>query len=202
MANDGLFELLQLEWNGALTPTESPEAFSIHQRPPGRYALFAMLEQPLEILQEMRDTGLLYSFANRFINTSWSVRELVVHLAGWAKELRREVEILAAEQGFDYSIPFGLSVLGPTEWNRNELEKRRAIDIDAACAEYERETLLLQDLVLDLPQSALYRTAETPFAPSGDPAARWRASIAAVITAQTSHFGYHLNQLRTRLKRY
>lgn len=202
MANDVLFEKLQREWNKGLSRVDFPETSFIRKLPPGRYALFATLEEPLDILRSMRDRALLSRYEGRFINNSWSVRELVVHMASWARELRREVETLAAERGFDYEIPFALSVLGPTEWNRIELQKRSGMQIQEACAEYENDMLSVQDLVLELPLAILYRDGETPFAPSGEPTARWRASIAMVVLAQTRHFSYHLGQLQSRLSRY
>jgi hypothetical protein len=202
MPSNLIFETLTTEWNRLISESRLPEASAILAMPPGRYALFAMLEEPLQILLELRETGLLSKYRDRFINTSWSVRDLVTHMSSWAQELRRQVETLAEHRGFDYAIPFALSVIGPSQWNRKEIDNRAGKTVGDAVAEYEAETLRAQDLLLALPQAALYEVGETPLAPSGDPAARWRASIAMIVFGQASHFGYHLRQLQSRLRSF
>ena len=201
MPSESLFDRMQEEWK-RLPDADLPPAESVAHGRPGRFALYGMLEEPLALLMQMHNSGLLNQYGARFVNASWSVRDLVTHLASWARELRDQVRTIAEGRGFDYAIPFALSVVGPNEWNHRELEKRKDGSAADAVREYEMETRRLQDMLLELPEAALYSAAEFPMAPSGNPSARWHGNVAMMVFAQSRHFVFHMNQIRLRLLRF
>ncbi len=157
--------------------------------------LFAELEEVLLLWRELRGQPLRRR-ARRFISAAWTLQDLLAHLASWAAEFRREVETLAAGREIDYAIPFALSVVGPNEWNQVEVERRRHLTLAQVLDQFEDETRRLQDVLLTLSPAELHRPATLPAAPSGDPAARVRGSIALVVSGKCSHDRYHIAGIR------
>lgn len=166
-----------------------------------RVALLAQLE---EVREEWRVLRALVGgdIASRFVNASWTLKDLLAHLASWAGEFRRELETVSRQGSFDYAIPFAMSVLGPNQWNEIEVQKRRARSLEEIFAEYDEETATLQSLVETVAESVLYRPARLPYAPSGDLDERFEAPAAFIISGKCLHDRYHIAQLRSRIERW
>jgi hypothetical protein len=191
---EALWRRLSREWQeAAAIPT--PAFRKGPPFPTTPVGLFAELEEVRRVFGELPPPA-LRRHAHRFVNTSWTLQDVLAHLASWAAEFRREVETLLAGRQIEYAIPFALSVIGPTEWNRAEVEKRRALSLAEVRAQFDEETRRLQDLVLSASTPELMRPALLPPAPSGDPAARMRGSVAVAVTWKCRHDGYHLAQIR------
>lgn len=158
-------------------------------------ALFAQLEEVLLAWRELRERP-LGGWAGRYVTSAWTLKDLLAHLASWAEEFRRDVETVARGESFDRSIPYALSVMGPGEWNAVEVEARRALSLEEVLDQFEAETHRLQHLVLALPEQTLFRPAAFPYAPSGDPAERWKGNIAVVVMSKCAHDQYHLGRIR------
>lgn len=157
--------------------------------------LFAELEEVLHLQRELRRARPA-RFARRFVNAGWTLRDLLAHLASWAAEFRRQVETIAADREFDYAIPFAFSVIGPNQWNEEQVQERRSLGMRAVLDQLEDETRRLQDVVLGLPRERLLKPAMMPAAPNGDPQSRMRGNIAIVVSGKCAHDRYHLGQIR------
>jgi hypothetical protein len=200
-----LSELLQRDFDALVesllvVPERSPLALPPQQRLPHRpTALFAELEDVLVACRELR-TMMLQKYANRYVNPGWTLRELLAHLASWAREFRHEVETVFRGNAFDYAIPFALSVVGPNRWNEEQVRARGERSFEEILDELVNETERLQVLVLEIPEGSLYRMTTFPHAPSGDPEARWEGSSAQVILGKCQHDRYHLAQIRAQVE--
>lgn len=162
-------------------------------------ALAAQLEEVLDAVAALR--ARVARHGRRFVNSGWTLKDLVGHLASWAAEFRHQVETVAGGGSFDYAIPFAMNVIGPNEWNAQAAERQRPVPMEELLAQFERETRRLQDLVLELPPPALYGEAAFPLAPSGDPRQPFRGSIAMIVLGKCSHDLYHLGQIGAFLGR-
>jgi len=135
------------------------------------------------------------SKAKVLATTAWTVKDVVIHLASWASEFKRQIETAAARQPFDYVITFTPRV-GPTDWNARELDRRRAMSLDAAFGELDAGTEGIQELALSLPDDVLFSVAELPQTPDGRPENRWRLPLANLMIMKCWHDHYHLARLR------
>jgi uncharacterized damage-inducible protein DinB len=207
MPERALAARMAAEWSdlvgraGAEAPTR-PE-WLVPGRPilPARpMALFAQLEEVLSLWAELEKAPLA-RYADRYVNASWTLKDLLGHLASWAAEFRREVETMARGGSFDYAIPFALSVLGPNEWNAAAAAAQRGTSLAGILEQYAEETGRLQDLVLTVGEERLYAPAASPLAPSGDPGATMQASIAMIVLGKCTHDRYHLGQIGAWLHR-
>jgi hypothetical protein len=201
MPERGITRRLEAEWKALLRRTggeaEARPSWLVPGRPvfaAGRMALFAQLEEVLALWAGLRSAPLA-RYAARFINASWTLKDLLGHLASWAAEFRGEVETMADSGAFDYAIPYALSVMGPNAWNADAAAGQRPVSLEAILDQFEAETGRLQDLVLALPEERLYAPAASPLAPSGDPEATIQASIAQVVLGKCGHDRYHLEQI-------
>lgn len=201
MAKPSIHDEFRREWQDLLAslPPErvnSPRWFSAAgpMRTVSATELFTELEEALSLWHELQAAP-LEKFAGRFINSAWTLKDLLAHLASWAAEFRREVEIAAGGQEFDYSIPYALSAIGPNQWNQVEVEKRAEKSLDEIFEEFETETTRLQNLVLELPDPALTSESEFPLAPSGDPAALWRGNSSQIVLMKCFHDRYHMGRI-------
>jgi hypothetical protein len=163
-------------------------------------ALFAQLEEVLDAFASVKALAPLH--AGRFVTSAWTLKDLLGHLASWATEFRHEVQTVAGGGSFDYAIPFALNVIGPNEWNARAAERQRPVPLEDVLEQFERETRRLQDLVLELPPPALYGEATFPLAPSGDPHAPLRGSIAMIVLGKCTHDLYHLARIRDFLGKF
>ena len=163
--------------------------------PKSAAGLFAELEEVLVLWRDLREEP-LRRHARRFVSASWSLQDLLAHLASWAGEFRREVETVAAGLEFDYSIPFALSVIGPNEWNEAEVMKRRTLTLEQVLDQFEEQTRALQDVVLALAPDEILKPATLPAAPSGNPAERMRGNVAIVVSGKCMHDRHHIGNIR------
>ncbi len=207
MPEAALPERLAQEWQDLLDTlppeqTTSPRwcVESPGARPSSTVALFAELEEVLQAWKELQALA-TEEYAGRYLTTAWTLKDLLAHLASWAREFRQEVETAARGGAFDYAIPFALSVVGPNQWNQVEVERRKQHTLQETFREFESETRRLQDLVLALPASALLSESAFPLAPSGDPAALWRGSGLQITLMKCMHDRYHLGRIRNWLAR-
>lgn len=206
---DAVELVLERDWRSfldALTvrPETSPLSLPPERRMPlSRTALLALLEEARALWAEIGvELEAEPELLERYVNAGWTLKDLLAHLASWAAEFRREVETVSRHESFDYAIPFAMTVMGPNEWNEEEVERRRQHGLDEILAEYRKETAALEELVLEIGDAELYGSAEFPHAPSGDPSARWRGPAAFLIAVKCLHDRYHFEQVRARLMRF
>jgi hypothetical protein len=199
--------LKQLEFDWAAQSVrlaDEQPAFLASGRPPipaSPLALYAQLESVLESWRALRARP-VGTLAERYANGGWTVKDLIGHLATWAAEFRREIETVTRGESFDYAIPFALSILGPNEWNNRQAEAQRAVPLETLLDAFEGDTRWMQDLVLALPEPALYGEVRLPLAPSGDPQALFRGSIAMLVLGKCQHDAYHIARLTALFERW
>lgn len=200
-------EVLENEWRTLLASVEdafevapSPLALPVSRRIPlSPTALFAQLEEVREESRELR-SAIQPGDAERYVNAAWTLKDLVAHVASWAKEFRYEVETVFRGGSFDYAIPYVMTVVGPNEWNEEQVRARERQSLDGSFDELDAETVRLQELLFEMSEEDLYGPATFPLAPSGDPAARWKGPSAVIIAGKCEHDRHHLGQLRKRLE--
>jgi hypothetical protein len=197
-----LEEILENEWRAvvdAVDDVPSPLALPASRRMPfSPIALFAQLEEVRVAWHELRD-GVRSGDADRYVNAAWTLKDLVAHVASWAKEFRYEIETVVRGGSFDYAIPYVMNVMGPNEWNEEQVRARDTQSLDASFDELDAETVRLQSLLSEMSEKDLYGPATFPLAPSGDPDAKWQGPSAAIIAAKCVHDRHHIRQLKQRL---
>jgi hypothetical protein len=198
-----IYEQLQQDWLELLRNSSAEQEdisdWSFVERRLGSASptlLFAQLEDVRSYWKELLDPSRLEPYVDRFISPAWTVKDLVAHVASWSCELRQQVETVAKGETITRGIPYALSVIGPNEWNEVEVEKRRPVKIGRILEEFEKETILMQDLVLDLPEQKLHDEKAFGLAPSGDPSALWKGTIAQVVLLKCGHDRYHMEHIR------
>ena len=203
---DELEELLVNEWRALLASMEdalevapSPLALpAARGMPLSPTALFAQLEEIREEWRALRSV-IQPGDTERYVNAAWTVKDLVAHVASWAKEFRHEVETVFRGGSFDYAIPYVMTVVGPNEWNEEQVRQRETQSLDESFDELDVETVRLQELLFEMSEQDLYGQATFPLAPSGDPAAKWKGPSTVIIAGKCEHDRHHIGQLRKRL---
>lgn len=198
-----IHEQLQREW-GELLTSFSAEPGRVddwsfvqkHLRSATPALLFAELEDVRVSWEDMLAPAHLEPYAERFVSPSWTVKDLIAHAASWSSELRRQVDTIVEGRTITRGIPYALSVIGPNEWNQIEVEKRRPLNLKRLSQELENATRQMQEFVLDLPEEMLHDEKAFGLAPSGDPTALWRGTIAQVVFLKCGHDRYHMEQVR------
>jgi hypothetical protein len=185
---------LQQGWHDLIAALES--GAGVRQGPVSPVALYAEIEDVLATFAEVRATGLMDRFADRFVTSAWTLRELLAHMTSWAGEFRRQVETAARGESFDYTITFAGSVFGPVEWNQREVEARREQSLSEIYAEFESESRRLQDFVIGLNITELNTPRQFPISPGGDPKGRLPASVARVTLMKCGHDRIHLARIQ------
>jgi len=183
---------LRKEWEELMARSRSTAFVT---GPPTPISLFAELEEVGQGWEKLRESELLPRVAGRSVNSGWTLRELLAHLASWAKEFRLEIETSLAGGSFDYAIPYAFSVMGPNAWNQKEVESRRPTALAEIFAELESETRRLQDVVVGASKEELLRSHLYPLAPSGSAEERWQGTPAQIVLAKCMHDRYHLGQI-------
>ncbi len=196
---------LGLEWRSLL------EAFSARKRSPldfapgrriavSRVALLAQLEEVREEWTSIKNL-VDAEMGGRFANAAWTLKDLLAHLASWAREFGSEIATVARKESFDYAIPFAMSILGPNQWNEREVQARRERALEEIFREFEEETARLQELVIGMEETLLYQPAPFPLAPSGNQTERLPVTPAFLVLGKCLHDRYHFAQIRKLLAR-
>jgi hypothetical protein len=199
-------ELLDNEWRALLVGAEdaaeavpSPLALPQSRRMPvSPVALFAQLEEVRQEWLELRAT-IRPGDDERYVNAAWTLKDMLAHVASWAKEFRHEVETVVHGGSFDYAIPYVMTVMGPNEWNQQQVRARDSQSLDASFDELDAETVRLQELLFEMSKEQLYAPAAFPLAPSGDPSATWKGPSAFIVAAKCEHDRHHIAQLKKRI---
>ncbi len=90
-------------------------------------------EAEFQVLQEAV-RGLDEAQLTRPILGAWSVREILIHLAGWHREMTPALERMARGEK---PIPEGVSYEDPDPWNARFVEAKRGVPVPAVLAELE-----------------------------------------------------------------
>jgi hypothetical protein len=203
MPDSSFYRQLDDEWKDLITGlSKEPVSISdwsfVHDQKKGfrPSILFAELEDTRSLWAELRRTVSLDDYAERFITPAWTLKDMIAHVASWASELRSQTETVLCGEAFDYAIPYALSIVGPNQWNQNEVEKRRSYDLGDSLKEIEEETGRFENLVLDLSEESLQIERDFALAPNGDPSTRWRSNIGQIVLLKCSHERYHLERIR------
>ncbi len=196
-------ELLASEWDrfveNAPRPAASPLSLPPERRVPLRpVALFAQLEEVREGWRALT-SDMSADELSRYITGAWTLKELLAHVASWAREFRHEVETVFRGGDLDYAIPFVMTVMGPNAWNEKEVQARHERSFEEVVPEFDEETARLQELLFEMSEQDLYGPSEFPLAPSGDPKARWKGPSAVIIYGKCAHDRHHLEQIRMKL---
>jgi len=193
-----VFAQLEREWRAFETGLRVPplgRPAELGARPLGKGALYAELEDVRRAWAELRASRRLAEDAARLITSQWTLRDLLAHLASWAREFRAEAETAARGERFDYEIPFAPGV-GPTEWNHAQVAARQERTLEEIFDELDAETRLLQDRVLEVPAESLYAQADFPVIITGATPAPMLHSIAELALARCMHDHHHLARIR------
>ena len=196
---------LELEWRSLLEAVAASGKSPLDLPPDrraalSRVALLAQLEEVREewkLLQGLIDEEL----GSRFANAAWTLKDLLAHIASWAREFGSEIETVSRKQTFDYTIPFAMSVLGPSHWNEREVQARRERSLEEIFREFDEETARLSERVIEMEEADLYRPAPFPLSPSGNPEERLPMPPAWLVSGKCVHDRHHFAQLRRLLER-
>ncbi|MGH9324649.1 MAG: maleylpyruvate isomerase N-terminal domain-containing protein [Vicinamibacteria bacterium] len=203
---EGLEARLEREWR-SLVESIAEAGRSPLDLPPdrrmaiSRVALLAQLEEVREEWKRLRELVDEETGA-RFANATWTVKDLLAHLASWAREFRGQIEAVSRRESFDYAIPFAMSVLGPNEWNEKEVAARRVLRLERIFEEFEEETRRLGDVVIAMDDRSLYRPTAFPLAPTGNPDERLQLPPGFLVAGKCLHDLHHFAQLRELLIRF
>jgi DNA-directed RNA polymerase specialized sigma24 family protein len=196
---------LELEWRSLLAATSAPKRSPTDFAPGRRIAVsrVALLAQLEEVREEWTSIKHLVDAETgaRFANAGWTLKDLLAHLASWAREYGREIATVARKESFDYAIPFAMSTLGPNQWNELEVDARRDRSLEEIFREFDEETGRLQELVIEIEEPILYRPAPFPLAPSGNQKERLPLTPAFLVSGKCLHDRYHFAQIRKLLDR-
>lgn len=196
---------LELEWRALLEAIAASGRSPLDLPPERRVAVsrVALLAQLEEVRDEWKSLqGLIdEELGSRFANAAWTLKDLLAHLASWAREFGSEIETVSRNERFDYAIPFAMSILGPNQWNEREVLARKERTLDEVFREFDEETARLQDLVIEMEEPVLYQPAPFPLAPSGNPEERLPVPPAFLVSGKCLHDRYHFAQIRKLLER-
>lgn len=165
-----------------------------------RVALLAQLEEVREEWSSLR-SGVDAEMAARYVNAAWTLKDLLAHLASWAREFTSEIAAVSRKESFDYAIPFAMSVLGPNAWNEREVLARKERSLEEIFGEFDEETKRLQNLVAEMEEGVLYQPVAFPLAPSGRPEERLPLPPAFLVSGKCLHDRYHFAQIQKLLER-
>ncbi len=130
------------------------------------------------------------------MTSHWTLRDLMSHVASWAREFRLEAEVSLRGQQVSYEIYFDARV-GPTEWNQARVAERREQKLEDIMYEVDAETRRMQDLVVGASPERLI--TEMKFGrvvgPERRPMYRTLGELAA---GRCFHDHYHLTRIAVR----
>ena len=197
---------LELEWRSLLAAISATERSPLDLSPDRRMAVsrVALLAELEEVREEWKSLqGVVdKEMGGRFANAAWTLKDLLAHLASWAREFGGEIATVARNESFDYAIPFAMSILGPNQWNEREVQARRERTLDEIFREFDEETARLQELVMEMEEPVLYQPTPFPLAPSGNQKERLTVPPAFLVSGKCLHDRYHFAQIRKLLARF
>ena len=104
-------------------------------------AEFKALREAVRGLDEARLT--------RTMLGSWSIREVLIHLAGWHREMTPALERLARDEK---PVPEGVSYEDSDAWNARFVEAKRGVPVSAILAELEDSYRAFLDAARAVPE--------------------------------------------------
>ena len=137
--------------------------------------------------------------ASHPITSMWTAKDLIAHMASWAAEFVRQVDVASRGEPFAYTIHFPMPA-GPTAWNHREVERRATQSFDESEREFTDETTRLRELVIALPDDVLSRRTAFPLSPDGRVESRWQVRLADLTLMKTDHDVYHLGRIERWLR--
>ena len=182
---------LQHDWQRFVSHITAPANLAIRITPA---TLWIALE---DLLMEWRALWRSEWFAavkDQLINSKWTLKDLMAHVASWAAELRAQAEILAGGTGVGYQILFD-EIGGPRSWNVEKVELRRRRLLEEVIGEIERETIRFQDLLFEVDIPALLTKHPIGIALAATPGEPRIRSIAGLVEMRCIHERHHMNRI-------
>jgi hypothetical protein len=188
---------LSVEWGTAIPSSSTGPLAAIEKAAASelasKTAVLAELEDTRLLVGELRESLEVRGDEIRMVTRQWTVRDVVAHLASWARETRHEIESLRRGQKFDYTIHFERDG-GPRAWNQREIHVRGSRSVRELFEEFDAETSLLEEIAVSLPDEELRGEIELPRT-AGKPPVSWRIALAALLVQSCWHVRYHLSAI-------
>ncbi len=173
---------------------ESPRLWG--SRPVGAAGVCVELEEVRRAWVDLRGSPDFARDSSQMMTSQWTLRDLMSHVASWAREFRSEAEVSLYGEEVPYEIYFDPQV-GPTEWNKARVAERREQKLDDIMYEIDAETRRMQDLVLQAPSERLI--AEMKFGPVVGPERRaMYRTLAELAAGRCVHDRYHLTRIAAK----
>ena len=182
---------LQHDWQRLVGQITAPVNPTIRLTPA---TLWIALEDLLMEWRELWSSEWFAAVKDQLINSKWTLKDLMAHVASWTGELRAQAEILAGGTGVGYQILFD-EIGGPRSWNAEKVELRRSRLLEEVIGEIERETVRFQDLLFEVDIHTLLREHPIGIAPTGAPGQPWIRSIAGLVDMRCIHERHHMNRI-------
>lgn len=186
------------EWGAAVASGRAPEIAGIRTAAAlefaSRAAVVAELEETRLIVAELRESLETRRDEQRLVTRQWTIRDVVGHLASWARETRSEIDTLGRRATFDYTIHFEREG-GPRAWNQREIDARVGRSLQQLFDEFDAETSRLAELAVSQSEDEFRRPLELPRT-SGQPPIPWRLGLAPLLLQTCWHVRYHLTAIK------
>lgn len=117
---------LQHDWQRLVSQITAPANPVIRLTPA---TLWIALEDLLMQWRELWSSEWFAAVKDQLINSKWTLKDLMAHVASWTGELRAQAEILAGGTGVGYQILFD-EIGGPRSWNAEKVELRRSRSLE------------------------------------------------------------------------
>ncbi len=182
---------LQHDWQRLVGQITAPVNPTIRLTPA---TLWIALEDLLMQWRELWSCEWFAAVKDQLINSKWTLKDLMAHVASWTGELRAQAEILAGGTGVGYQILFD-EIGGPRSWNAEKVELRRSRLLEEVIGEIERETVRFQDLLFEVDIHTLLREHPIGIRRTGAPVQTWIVSIAGLVDMRCIHERHHMNRI-------
>ena len=183
---------LQHDWQRLVSQITAPANPAIRLTPA---TLWIALEDLVMQWRELWSSEWFAAVKDQSINSKWTLKDLMAHVASWTGELRAQAEILAGGTGVGYQILFD-EIGGPRTWNAEKVELRRSRLLEEVIGEIERETVRFQDLLFEVDIHTLLREHPIGIALTAAPGQPWIRSIAGLVEMRCIHERHHMTRIR------